>query len=146
MSMRSSRITVGALAVLLSAGSGALLASPGEAAVAAARANALTASLGASGDTDGSGAANLRMMARRGDVCAILSWTGIQRPNAAHIHRASDGAVVVDLTAALADGSGCNTSVDSALIRAINASPRSYYVNVHNTIHPGGAIKGTLRQ
>ena len=146
MSDRSARALASTLTVMLAAGSGALLASPGEAATASARANTLVASLAgtSSGDPDGSGSATIRLMRRRGEVCAILSWRNIQRPSAAHIHRASDGAVVVDLTAALADGSACNSDVSRTVIRAINADPRAYYVNVHNATHPGGSIQGSL--
>lgn len=144
MSNRPSRVIVTALTVLLTAGSGAVLASPGEAATSAARAKLLTASLAGGGDSDGSGYATLTMRARRGLVCVALSWQGIQRPSAGHVHRVSDGAVVVTLTSALADGTGC-AAAPSAVIRAINASPRAYYVNLHNTEHAGGAVQGVLR-
>ena len=144
----SSFRALAALAVLIVAGAGALMTAPGSAATAAARATTLTSSLAGAGngDIDGAGFATLRLMARRGDVCATVSWRNIQRPTAAHIHRASDGAVMVDLSGALSDGSGCNTSVSGTVIRAINANPRAYYVNVHNAPYPGGAIKGTLRR
>ena len=145
MSTGLSRTIAAALAGLLTVGSGVALASPG-AATESARARLLTASLAGSsaGDADGSGQASLVMRARRSLVCADMSWSGIQRPSAAHIHRASDGAVVVTLTTALADGSAC-VGAPTATIRAINANPRAYYVNLHNSTHSGGAIQGALR-
>lgn len=146
MSHRPSRVTATALTVLLTAGSGAVLASPGQAAAPAERATVLMARLHSSGDPNGSGSATVRLMTARKRVCADLSWRRIQAPAAAHIHRASDGAVVVDLTAAVGDGTGCTTGVRRSLIRAIIASPRRYYVNVHNTTYPAGAIQGTLHR
>lgn len=146
MSNRPSRVTATALTVLLTAGSGAVLASPGQAATPAERATVLTTSLRSSGDPNGSGAATIRLITARKRVCADLSWRRIQAPAAAHIHQASDGAVVVDLTSSLADGTGCTPGVRRSLIRAIIASPRKYYVNVHNATYPAGAIQGTLHR
>jgi hypothetical protein len=146
MSNRPSRVTATALTVLLTAGSGAVLASPGQAATPAERATVLTTTLTHSGDSNGSGAATIRLMTARKRVCADMSWRRIQKPAAAHIHQLSDGAVVVDLTPSLADGTGCTTGVRRSIIRAIIASPRKYYVNVHNASFPAGAIQGTLHR
>lgn len=142
MSNRSSRVTATALIVLLSAGSGA--ASAAQASAPAERATVLTTSLRGGGDPDGSGSATIRLMTARKKVCANLSWRRIEAPSAAHIHRASDGTVVVDLTSSLADGTGCTRGVRRSVIRAIIASPRKYYVNVHNATYPAGAVQGTL--
>jgi len=37
--------------------------------------------------------------------------------------------------------SGC-VSVDPDLIKAIRQNPENYYVNVHTTDYPGGALRG----
>jgi hypothetical protein len=104
---------------------------------------ALHASLASSGDADGSGTAmvTLRPVVRR--VCATITWSGIDKPTAAHIHRRSDGQVVVDLTGSVTGGATC-TSAPRRLIRRIAERPRRYYVNVHNRTYPAGAIQGTL--
>jgi hypothetical protein len=104
---------------------------------------ALHASLASSGDADGSGMAmvTLRPVVRR--VCATITWSGIDKPTAAHIHRRSDGQVVVDLTGSVTGGATC-TSAPRRLIRRIAERPRRYYVNVHNRTYPAGAIQGTL--
>ena len=104
---------------------------------------ALHASLASSGDADGSGMAmvTLRPAVRR--VCATVTWSGIDRPTAAHIHRRSDGQVVVDLTGSVTGGAKCTTA-PRRLIRRIAERPGRYYVNVHNRTYPAGAIQGTL--
>ncbi len=40
--------------------------------------------------------------------------------------------------------SGCVSGVDPALIGEIIANPAGYYVNVHTTPFPGGAVRGQL--
>jgi hypothetical protein len=39
--------------------------------------------------------------------------------------------------------SGC-TSADADLIKDIKKNPEMYYVNVHTTDYPGGALRGDL--
>ena len=68
---------------------------------------------------------------------------------AAHIHRNSDSGIAVDLITAPASGNrftGCTEDVRKSLIRQILRRPRRYYVNVHTTPFPGGAIRGNLRK
>jgi hypothetical protein len=106
----------------------------------------LQAHLRPSGDPDGSGEAKIRIDKARGRVCATVVWHKIGKPNAAHIHRQSDGAVVVPLTGSVTGGKKCATGVSKALIGKILAHPKQYYFNVHNAKYPAGAIKGTLRR
>ena len=68
---------------------------------------------------------------------------------AAHIHRRSDSSIAVDLITAPASGerfTGCTEDVSKALIRRILRKPKRFYVNVHTTPFPGGAVQGTLRR
>ena len=106
-------------------------------------ATVLHASLAPGGDADGSGMAmvTLRPAVRR--VCATISWSGIDKPFAAHIHRRSDGQVVVDLTGSVTGGARCTTA-SRRLIRRIAERPGRYYVNVHNRTYPAGAVQGSL--
>lgn len=106
----------------------------------------LEARLRPSGDPDGSGQAHLRFAKNRGRVCATIEWQGIDQPDSAHIHRVSDGGVVVDLSGAVTGGARCTTAVSHRLIAQILRHPRRYYVNVHNPTYPAGAIQGTLRR
>lgn len=110
----------------------------------------LTATLSGQGETpgdpDGTGTATIRTISGVGMLCYWISVKKITLPaTAAHIHLTSTGNVVVPLTAPDASGtaSGC-VNTTRALVKAILATPGAYYVNVHTTDYPGGAIRGTL--
>lgn len=98
------------------------------------------------GDPDGSGEAVLRLYKGKRKVCARVEWSAIDAPNAAHIHRRSDGGVVVDLSGSVTDGPRCARKVPKPLIRRITEHPKRYYFNVHNEPYPAGAISGTLHR
>ena len=139
-----------AFSVALVAGS-ALTAGMTAGSAAAAQTGAVTrleANLRGSmgGDTDGSGHATLRFFRAKRQVCATVTWSRIGRPNAAHIHRSSDGGVVVGLTGSVTGGAHCAHNVPRATISRIVAHPQSYYFNVHNAAYPAGAIRGTLHR
>ena len=121
-----------------------LLVAPAEAGQSAG--TTLETRLRPSGDADGHGDAVLRLNANRGRVCATITWENIQAPQAAHIHKQSNGDIVVDLTTAVTGGKHCTSGVSRALVSKITAHPRRYYVNVHNATYPAGAIQGTLHR
>lgn len=101
----------------------------------------------AAGDPDGSGTATIRINTRAGMLCYTLRVSGIETANAAHIHEAPVGVagpVVVPLDAPSSGrSSGCER-IGRELALEIAAAPEDYYVNVHNTPFPGGAIRGQL--
>jgi hypothetical protein len=153
------RVAATMLAVALAAGL-TLLAVPG--AAASGKATVLTASLRGArevpgpGDPDGRGRAVVRLAG--GKACFVLRWSGISAPTAAHIHtgRAGIAGPVAVLffepgrnAASLPDTlnavAGC-VEVNRDLARAIAASPRDWYVNVHTADFPNGAIRGQLRR
>jgi len=104
------------------------------------------------GDADASGTAHLELNQGQGNVCFDLAWDDIDGTVvAAHIHAAPAGVagpVVVPLFAAAFSGtdaaSGCVKNVSEALIKAIRQDPAAYYVNVHSTVFPAGAVRGQL--
>lgn len=123
-----------------------VLAAPAGAAVKRLEANLKGSS---ATDTDGSGKAKLRLNRATRRVCFTITVRNIDDVVAAHIHRHSDGGIVVGLIEEPASGdrfTGCTEDVSKALIRRIVRRPRRYYVNVHTTAFPGGAVQGTLRK
>lgn len=101
----------------------------------------------AGGDPDGLGTADVRVNVGQSEVCYEITVSGLDPVLAAHIHRAPagiNGAVVVPLNPPV-DGtsSGCAT-VDQSLAKAILKAPQDFYVNVHTTVFPAGAVRGQL--
>ena len=88
-------------------------------------------------------------------LCYVLNVDKIETATAAHIHEGrpgSNGPVVVNLAApGDGDAADCLTEGEAgkftggATVQEILANPGDYYVNVHNSEFPGGAIRGQLR-
>lgn len=103
------------------------------------------------GDPNASGQANITLNQGEGQLCFDLGWSNIDGTVVAgHIHvgpAAVAGPVVVPLFSGVFDGtdevSGC-LDVDADLIKAMRKDPSSYYVNVHSTAFPAGAVRGQL--
>jgi CHRD domain len=103
------------------------------------------------GDADGSGTATLRLRAGQGQVCYSLNVQGVVLPAAgAHIHVGSveeSGPIVVQLNAPASGGgaTGC-AAAGRPLVQDILRNRDRYYVNVHTTEFPGGAVRAQLAQ
>jgi CHRD domain len=100
-------------------------------------------------DADGRGTAKLRLDRARERVCFTITVRNIDDVVAAHIHRHADSSIAVDLITAPEAGNrftGCTEDVAKSQIRRILRRPRRFYVNVHTTPFPGGAVQGTLRR
>ena len=108
----------------------------------------LTGALGA-GDPDGSGLATLTVNPGQKEVCYELSVEDIILPAVgAHIHEGDageNGSIVVELAEPNASGvsSGCE-EVSREVALAIIQNPEGYYVNVHTSDFPNGAVRGQL--
>ena len=99
------------------------------------------------GDPDASGFATVTVQGTT--ITYSILVNGITTPTAAHIHRGAfgvPGPVVVDLNPTF--GAGCTSgtvmNVSQTLINEILANPAGFYVNVHSTEFPGGAVRGQL--
>jgi hypothetical protein len=103
------------------------------------------------GDPDASGTASLTLNPGQGEVCFDLVWALIDGTVfAAHIHAAQAGVagpVVVPLFSgsfAGTDSASACVAADRSLLLAIVQNPENYYVNVHSSVFPGGAVRGQL--
>ena len=119
--------------------------------LAVAKAVTLTAALNgenetATGHADGTGSFSAEIDAEAGDLCYTLAVDGLDNISGAHIHSGAagtDGPVVTPLEVTGEDLDECIAMEPDAL-KAITAAPGDYYVNVHTTEFPAGAIRGQL--
>lgn len=98
------------------------------------------------GDPDGTGTFTAVVNPGQKRICYDITVTGIDpAPFGAHIHFGAAGTagdIVIPLaTPPLGSSSACVTATSRQLAQII-AKPELYYVNVHNTTHPAGAIRG----
>jgi hypothetical protein len=108
------------------------------------------------GDPDGRGAAVIKIDTDTDRICWAIVVHGIELPAiAAHIHQAPagvNGSIVVHFSPPTASNRilerlgigvshGCTTN---PIADAIVADPSGFYVNVHNTPFPAGAVRGQL--
>lgn len=142
-------VTVAAAVTALAAS----LVLPGTAAFAAGGGRPLTTELtGAAevpgpGDPDGSGTAVLRVNPGKGEVCYTITVADIDPAIAAHIHVGGAGVagpVVVGLAPPNDGSSEACAEVSKDLAGQLLRSPEGFYVNVHNSLYPAGAVRGQL--
>ncbi|MEA2124316.1 MAG: hypothetical protein QOI80_1098 [Solirubrobacteraceae bacterium] len=99
------------------------------------------------GDTDGRAKVKITLKKSAGKVCwRFRGIRNISEPAAAHIHAGAKGVpgpVTVPLGGAFAK-KGC-TPADKSVIATIAAHPRRFYVNIHTSDFPDGAIRGQLK-
>jgi CHRD domain len=102
------------------------------------------------GDPDGRGTANLTIDGATGVVCYKIYAQRLTLPSInGHIHegpKGVSGPVVVQLAGPDASkyARGC-MSTSPTQAADILANPAGFYVNVHTTDFPGGAIRGQLK-
>ena len=104
------------------------------------------------GDPDGVGEALITINLGRREVCWELSVSNVGLPaTAAHIHHAPVGirggiSVFLSPPGASGTATGCATDQDGELLREILVRPEDFYVNVHTTEYPAGAVRAQLEQ
>ena len=100
-------------------------------------------------NTVGGGSFVARSNIGQGRICWSLTVTGLSDVTVAHIHYLN-GPLATQIAVPLAlptpftgSATGCATAL-RALVKQILVHPENFYVNVHTTTYPGGAISGTL--
>jgi len=107
------------------------------------------------GDPDGSGGAQVTINVRKEKLCFAIVVLDITFPTAAaHIHAGEAGVagdIVVTLKApqeidatGIGLANGCVRNQAKPLLRDIKNNPDQFYVNVHTSDFPGGAVRGQL--
>jgi hypothetical protein len=102
------------------------------------------------GDPNGKGDAALTVRRKAQRICFHIEHKRIETPDAGHIHRGEDGVagpvrVTLFDTASESPIDGCVEDIRRKLIRKIATRPQNYYVNLHNSAFPDGAIRGQLK-
>ena len=101
------------------------------------------------GDPDGTGTATVNLDVSGGRLCYEVAVQGIDRPVGMHVHEGGagkSGPIVVRMTTPTSgDGTtnGC-ADVEGGLMGRIGANPGDFYVNVHTSRYPEGAVRGQL--
>jgi len=101
------------------------------------------------GDADGRGATAMVVLPDSGMVCYALRVSGLDDVVGGHIHRGvagQPGDIVVSLQLPPGPGRFFANCVpgDATVLDEIAAAPQNFYVNVHTTVFPAGAIRDQL--
>ena len=103
------------------------------------------------GDPDGTGTADIEVNVGQQRVCWQITVNNIAAPTRGHIHKGpaggAGGIVVPFFEPSNVNLNGCTSTtqpVDRRLLMDIIQHPQDYYVNVHTTDFPAGAIRGQL--
>jgi hypothetical protein len=101
------------------------------------------------GDPDGAGTASLTLDPATGEVCWDLTATGIVAVTQSHIHTGAAGAsggvlIPLDVDGFTGSSEGCVAGQPAAAISSVLANPAGFYVNLHTSDFPAGAVRGQL--
>jgi len=101
------------------------------------------------GDPGGSGMARFTFYPNKNKICYRIEVSNIDTATEAHLHEGiagETGAVKLKLKPPGADGSSreCIRGLGEMFIRHISKNPSNYYVDVHYSEFPDGAVRGQL--
>lgn len=99
------------------------------------------------GDPDGSGSVRISLDETSNTICIVLTTANLSPIDLAHIHRGGPGEmgpVVVPVDAPDQNPNDDCKLVTKALLKEIASQPGAFYVDVHSTEYPRGAIRGQL--
>jgi hypothetical protein len=103
------------------------------------------------GDPDASGTASLTFKKKKDRVCYSIVYQQTETANAGILGAApkgQEGDTAVQLFRGVADPSpanGCVRAPSKKTVRAIEETPKNYFVALENNAHPTGALRGQLR-
>ncbi|MGZ8512201.1 MAG: CHRD domain-containing protein [Candidatus Limnocylindria bacterium] len=101
------------------------------------------------GDPDGAGTASITLDPATGEVCWDLTATGTLAITQSHIHVGAAGAsggvhIPLDTDGFTGSSEGCIEDQAAAAINDVLANPAGFYVNLHTSDFPAGAVRGQL--
>jgi len=101
------------------------------------------------GDPGGTGIARFTFYPNKNKICYRIEVSNLDQATAAHLHegKASETGPVKLKLKPPRDGSSreCIRNLGEMFIRHISKNPSNFYVDVHNSTHPDGAVRGQLR-
>jgi hypothetical protein len=92
------------------------------------------------------GTANLFIDLGNGVLCYRMGYDGINHPTEAHIHAGGpgqNGRPVIDLHPEANGDEGC-VGADPTALRNVRDHPEAFYLQLHTTENPNGAMRGQL--
>ncbi len=102
------------------------------------------------GDLDGQGGATV--LTTETQLCFAVAVRGVSTPSAMHVHRGrpnQNGDIVVPLTPPTSGDPGTSAGcvdVPGTLLQEITKHPIRFYVNIHTSDFPDGAMRGQLHR
>jgi hypothetical protein len=147
--MRVKVLTLIAAGGLIAALAIPAFAAPGDVEVTAKKMNGKQETPNA-GDEDGTGSAEVTLKPQKGKVCFVIEFEDIENPTAGHIHKGlkgDDGPIKIEFFEGEAQSSPIDDCVkaEEKQINKVAKNAERYYVNLHNSEFPDGAIRGQLK-
>jgi hypothetical protein len=101
------------------------------------------------GDDKASANFNGEVDLKRNSVCYYLDMDGLDGATAVHIHQKDQAAAdppTLELKVPAAGGDETCVNGDNAVLTPIARTPDNYYIDIHSSSHPDGAVRGALRE